>query len=40
VVLTPHVAAGTYETSLRRGAAAAENVKRVARGDEPLYVVT
>jgi phosphoglycerate dehydrogenase-like enzyme len=40
VVLTPHVAGATYETSLRRGAAAAENVKRVARGDEPLYVVT
>lgn len=40
VVLTPHVAAGTYETSRRRGAAAAENVQRVARGEEPLYVVT
>lgn len=40
VVRTPHVAAATYETSRRRGAAAAENVKRVARGDAPLYVVT
>jgi phosphoglycerate dehydrogenase-like enzyme len=40
VVLTPHVAGSTYETSRRRGVAAAENVKRVARGDEPLYVVT
>jgi phosphoglycerate dehydrogenase-like enzyme len=40
VVLTPHVAGATYETSRRRGAAAAENVHRVARGDEPLYVVT
>jgi phosphoglycerate dehydrogenase-like enzyme len=40
VVLTPHVAGATYETSRRRGAAAAENAHRVARGDEPLYVVT
>ncbi len=40
VVLTPHVAACTYETSRRRGAAAAENVQRVAKGEEPLYVVT
>ena len=40
VVLTPHVAGATYETSRRRAAAAAENVQRVARGDEPLYVVT
>jgi phosphoglycerate dehydrogenase-like enzyme len=40
VVLTPHVAGSTYETSRRRGAAAAENVQRVAKGDEPLYVVT
>jgi phosphoglycerate dehydrogenase-like enzyme len=40
VVLTPHVAGATYETSRRRGAAAAENVQRVARGDQPLFVVT
>jgi lactate dehydrogenase-like 2-hydroxyacid dehydrogenase len=40
VVLTPHVAAATYETSRRRGAAAAQNVQRVARGDQPLFVVT
>jgi phosphoglycerate dehydrogenase-like enzyme len=40
VVLTPHVAAATYETARRRGTAAAENVQRVARGDEPLYVVS
>jgi phosphoglycerate dehydrogenase-like enzyme len=40
VVLTPHVAAATYETARRRGSAAAENVQRVASGDEPLYVVT
>jgi phosphoglycerate dehydrogenase-like enzyme len=40
VVLTPHVAGSTYPTTRRRGAAAAENVQRVAKGDEPLYVVT
>ncbi len=40
VVLTPHVAGSTYETSRRRGAAAAENVQRVAKGDPPLYVIT
>jgi phosphoglycerate dehydrogenase-like enzyme len=40
VVLTPHTAAATYETSRRRAAAAANNVQRVARGDKPLYVVT
>jgi phosphoglycerate dehydrogenase-like enzyme len=40
VVLTPHVAGATYETALRRGAAAAQNVQRVARGDQPLFVVT
>jgi phosphoglycerate dehydrogenase-like enzyme len=34
VVLTPHVAGATYETSRRRAAAAAENVQRVARGDQ------
>ncbi|MGH9122213.1 MAG: NAD(P)-dependent oxidoreductase, partial [Acidimicrobiales bacterium] len=38
VVLTPHVAGATYETSRRRGVAAAENVRRVARGEAPLYV--
>jgi phosphoglycerate dehydrogenase-like enzyme len=40
VVLTPHVAAATYETSRRRAAAAAQNVQRVAQGDKPLYTVT
>jgi phosphoglycerate dehydrogenase-like enzyme len=40
VVLTPHVAAATYETSRRRGTAAAQNVQRVARGDQPLFAVT
>lgn len=39
VVLTPHVAGATYETAERRAVAAAENVRRVARGDDPLYLV-
>jgi hypothetical protein len=34
VVFTPHVAGATYETSRRRGTAAAQNVQRVARGDK------
>jgi len=40
VVLTPHVAGITYPTSRRRGQAAADNVRRVAAGHEPQYVVT
>jgi phosphoglycerate dehydrogenase-like enzyme len=40
VVLTPHVAGITYPTSRRRGEAAADNVRRVAEGHEPQYVVT
>jgi phosphoglycerate dehydrogenase-like enzyme len=40
VVLTPHVAGQTYATSRRRGKAAAENIRRVAAGGEPEYVVT
>lgn len=40
VVLTPHVAGITYPTSRRRGEAAAENVRRVVAGLEPLYQVT
>jgi phosphoglycerate dehydrogenase-like enzyme len=40
VVLTPHVAGITYPTSQRRGQAAADNVRRVAAGDEPQHVVT
>ena len=40
VVLTPHVAGITYPTSRRRGQAAAGNVRRVAAGHEPEYVVT
>ena len=40
VVTTPHIAGGTVETSRRRSQAAAENVRRVARGLSPLYQVT
>jgi phosphoglycerate dehydrogenase-like enzyme len=40
VVLTPHVAGSTYQTARRRGAAAADNLRRLARGEDPLYVVT
>ncbi|HTX01379.1 MAG TPA: NAD(P)-dependent oxidoreductase [Acidimicrobiales bacterium] len=40
VVVTPHVAGSTYGTSRRRGGAAAENVLRAARGEDPLYVVS
>ncbi len=40
VVLTPHVAGITYPTSRRRGQAAADNVRRVAAGNAPEYVVT
>lgn len=40
VVATPHIAGSTHETSIRRGSAAAENVKRVVRGLPPLYEVT
>ena len=40
VVATPHTAGQTYGTSRRRGEACAENVKRVARGLEPLYRIT
>ena len=39
VVLTPHVAGATYETSRRRASAAVGNVHRVARGDKPLNVI-
>ena len=37
VVVTPHIAGVTYETSVRRAECAAENVDRVAQGLEPLY---
>jgi D-3-phosphoglycerate dehydrogenase / 2-oxoglutarate reductase len=40
VIATPHVAGVTLGTSRRRGQAAAENVARVARGEDPLYLAT
>ena len=39
VVATPHVSGCTVGTSRKRAAAAAENVNRIARGQEPLYRV-
>jgi phosphoglycerate dehydrogenase-like enzyme len=40
VVLSPHMAGVTGESILRILAAALDNIRRVARGDEPLDVVT
>lgn len=37
VVVTPHIAGATFETSRKRAACAADNVDRVAAGLEPLY---
>ena len=39
VVVTPHIAGVTYQTSLRRAKCAAENVNRLALGLNPLYRV-
>ena len=40
VVLSPHMAGVTGESILRILAAALENIRRVARGEAPLDVVT
>jgi len=40
VVATPHVAGVTFGTSKRRGAACAENVRRIAADLPPLYEIT
>jgi D-3-phosphoglycerate dehydrogenase len=40
VVLTPHVAGSTHETSRRRGAACADNALRIADGLDPLHEIT
>ena len=37
VVVTPHIAGVTHETSRRRAMCAAQNVDRIAQGLEPLY---
>jgi phosphoglycerate dehydrogenase-like enzyme len=37
VIASPHIAGGTRGTSRRRGQSAAENVARIAAGQEPLY---
>jgi phosphoglycerate dehydrogenase-like enzyme len=39
VLVTPHIAASTVETSQRRAAACAENVARIADGRQPLYTI-
>jgi phosphoglycerate dehydrogenase-like enzyme len=39
VICTPHVIGATDGTSRHRAACAAENVDRIARGMEPMYVV-
>jgi phosphoglycerate dehydrogenase-like enzyme len=39
VVLTPHIAADTTESETRLAELTAENVRRVARGEAPRYVV-
>ena len=39
VLLTPHIAADTMESETRLAELTAENVRRVARGDAPRYVV-
>lgn len=39
VILTPHIAADTVETEQRLAELTGENVRRVARGEAPRYVV-
>ena len=39
LILTPHIAADTVESEHRLAALTAENVRRVARGEKPRYVV-
>ncbi|MGH9528389.1 MAG: NAD(P)-dependent oxidoreductase, partial [Terriglobales bacterium] len=38
VLLTPHIAGGTRGTSRRRGQAAADNIFRLASGEQPLHL--
>jgi len=39
VITTPHIAGSTDGTARKRAAAAAENVDRIAQGQEPLHRV-
>jgi len=39
VILTPHIAADTAETEQRLAELTADNVRRIARGEAPCYVV-
>lgn len=39
VVLTPHLAGPTFESNIARVRNAFDNVQRVARGDQPLWVI-
>lgn len=39
VILTPHIAADTAESELRLAELTAANVRRIARGEAPRYVV-
>lgn len=40
VIVTPHIAGSTIETSRRRAKAGADNVDRIARGMDPQFVVS
>ena len=39
LILTPHIAADTAESEQRLAELTAENVRRIARGERPRYVV-
>ena len=39
LILTPHIAADTAETEMRLAQLTAENVRRIAKGEQPRYVV-
>ena len=39
LILTPHIAADTVESELRLAELTADNVRRIARGEQPYYVV-
>jgi len=39
LILTPHIAGATMESSVRIGGVVLENIMRVLRGEKPIYVV-